>query len=226
METKTTIRYKGREIKTNDGIYLKRDIQNGVIQLPIGKQGWIVSHSNQVSANVYFPLRLTVERQSIKEALQLDKQTMESGHLEGIVLSLKAEDFATTYQYEAHHDITISKEKALTIPFMKESFDYEHESNFQKRNENGVFEPERYYYLEDMISVVEDEFSEWVDKHKKHRKVTKKDIEENSSYRSFDRVFTDQFNDQYYNKREELELAFAKTTNLFVDFTGGVTFIE
>jgi hypothetical protein len=224
MTTSQTIRFKRKEMETGDAIVVIKPIQNGLIELKPFDTGRIVYLQNQVKATVWFRHIGQYANNSISKSLEVDTSYGKDGRLDGLTLELKQENFAIKYRYEGCNDVTVDEDKALGIPFFVINDSKRIPSNMQRNSGNGVFERLYQYLLIDIIDDVSDSFSAWVKNNTKSRKVRKSEKENGDYPDHWDTVLTDKSQELFNEKKQELELAFAKSTGVFYEFTGGLLF--
>lgn len=203
-------------IKSGDRIKLLESINDGFINLSILSEGKIVYHRNQVDADIWFyNMGLHYWDNPIRKKLEVSNQK-----LRGLVLNVEKKNFAVNYRYQDHKKIQIDSRKAEAIPFFKESDLLKQiPSNWYINNERGTE-----YLVDEVINVINDEFTEWVNKNLKTRKVYKYEKENGDFPEDWDSVLTDGSSKIYYEKRKELELRFAQATGLYYEFLGGLIF--
>lgn len=201
-------------IKNGDYIRLLKPIKDGLIDLPVLSSGEVVYSRNQVEANIWFhSMDLQYWKHPIRIGLEVEKV-----ELRGLVLEVKAKDFAVVYNYKEHKNIHIDSRKAIDLPFF----------SFNERltkipalwyinNERGT-----QYLLDEVIDLIEEEFSDWVIDNTKTRKIYKYERENGDYPEEFDRVLNDKSVKIYREKREEIELKFAQVTGLYYEFKGGL----
>lgn len=202
-------------IKKDDRIRLITPIKDGYIELPLLSQGRIVHTNNLVEAEIWFyDMGLEYWDNQIRKLLDTKQK------LRGIVLNIKKEYFAVVYHYPSHCNIQIDSRKAVEIPFFKETnYLKKIESNWYINNVRGTE-----YVVSQLIDVVSDGFTEWVEKNLKSRKVFKYEKESGEFPDWIERTLTDESSKRYYQRREELELKFAQVTGLYYEFLGGLHF--
>ena len=218
------IAYKGIELEEGQRIRLIQEVKNGLFVFEPQNEGKIVGLRNQVKASVWMKRVPFVYSTDVTvDLLKLDKGSYENGYFEGIVLDLKKEFFAVCYEHT--HDfqtITIEESKALTLPCFKPMEEELYLSRFSRQNKEGKMEVVHYYLLKDIIANIEDQFENWVTTHITFREITKEE-KENGDYPSdCDTCISQESFQLYLKKKNEIELAFAKTTGVYASFKGGM----
>jgi hypothetical protein len=214
-----------KRMEVGDRIILLEEMNNGLITIKQFAFGQIIYLQNQIEATIWFRGFGQFHSESITNALDLDTSFYKNGKMDGITVSLKRDSFAIKHNYtnEEFRKMVVEEDKALTIPFVAMDEVHRKPSNMS-RNVNGVFETVYQYDLERLIDVVSDSFQDWTEKNTKTRKIRKSEKENGDFPEDWDRCLTDESNNKFYNKKQEIELAFARATGVFYEFTGGLMF--
>ncbi|MNV79103.1 hypothetical protein D3C71_1726370 [compost metagenome] len=121
------------------------------------------------------------------------------------------------YKYEKHGNIRIRDEVAELLPYCKLDSSQAYESNWYRGDDRGLE-----YSLEYLQKVCNAGFEEYVRKNLKFKRITKQDREDRHYPESADRRLTDESLALYETERKGLELAFATTAGVYVEFLGGL----
>lgn len=215
-----------KKMELGDRIVLLQEIQNGLIELKPFATGQIIHLQNQIEATVWIIGFGQYSNEAIVKALELDTSFYKNGKLDGITVRLKRNSFAIKHSYynEEFRKILVDEGKALTIPFVAKDEIHRKPSNMSRNVGSGVFETIYQYDLERLIDVVSDAFQDWTEKNTKTRKIRKSEKENGDFPYDWDRCLTDESSNKFYEKKHEIELAFAKATGIFCEFNGGLIF--
>lgn len=203
-------------IKNDDYIRLLTPIKDGLIDLPALSHGKIVRQQNQVEADIWFyDMGLQYGSNSIRNQLEVSNV-----RLEGLVIEVRKKDFAVSYNYKEHSNIQVDSRKLVDFPFFEATERLTKiSSSWYVNNERGTE-----YLIDEVIDVINEGFSDWVISNLKTRKVYKYEKENGDFPEDCDRVLTDDSNNKYNEKREELEMEFARLTGLYYEFLGGLIY--
>lgn len=204
---------KYRQLENGQNVRLIKEITNNEIKLSSMTRGKIVHTSNQVEADVWI-------YDSQLGSLNLDTSYHKNGKCTGVVLNLKGDSFAISFNYDEHSAIVISEEKALKITFFEGWENKKIPSNSWKRIDGGMVQQYQ-YLLTDVINYIDDAFSDWVERECDRRKVTDDEKENDDIPEEFDWIFTDHAQEKFSKMQDELELEFAKNTGFYYRFLGG-----
>jgi len=202
-------------IKHGDYVTLLNPIKEGYINLPVLSNGKIVSNSQkQYEASIWFyDMGFEYGENKIKEKLEISNLDVR-----GLVINLQKKDFAINYIYREHSKIQIDSRKLVDIPLFKENEHMEKiPSGWYIGNERGTE-----YFINEIIDVIENNFTQWVEQNTKTRKIFK--YEKDDFPEGWDRVLTDESYVRFEEKKKELELKFAQVTGLYNEFRGGLLF--
>lgn len=206
------------EISPGQKVVIINKLKNGLIEIEPSTSGTIVYNPNQTRATVWVHSNLSVDN-TIRDAFQTeDKWFNADVRPSGLSVSVKREHFAHLYQY-AFDDMKIDKRLMENFPL----FNGEGLKEVDLRWFNGN-EPYKGYFLWEVRNRVDDLFCEWVEKEIETRKITQGEIENEEYLEGWEFVCTDNSMDKYWSMKEELEIAFAKATNVYVEFLGGMNF--
>ncbi|QEM43089.1 hypothetical protein CHOTACABRAS_35 [Bacillus phage Chotacabras] len=208
------------EFEVGQRVVTTKKIVNGLIEVEPLTEGVIVYHSNQVKATVWFRSLNGKTNKAIRNALQTDTSFHKNGALDGLSLEIKRDSLAHKIGYASDmYYIAVDKRALVDLPL----FNGEGLPEIDTRWYNGN-EKYKANVVRDIIEVIDDNFCEWVSDELEERLITT-DEHENGEYpEDWTHVYTDESMDKYYEKKEEVELAFAKTTGLYTEFVGGVHF--
>lgn len=217
---------KYKPAKVTEGQWVKNltAIQNGVISLPALSSAKVVAKHNEVEASLWFSDVGRYYQDPVSRTLELNKNVNQSGAFAGVVLSVKREGFAVCYKpFDDFDDVTVEANRLHEIPFFAHNESLTYPSQLSLRNELGEMKQGRYYLLRDIITIIDENFAEWVGKHMSYRLVTEEEIE-NEGYPSDWEVMTEESADLFYKTQREIHLKFATLTGVFKEFTGGLHF--
>ncbi|MCC2357402.1 hypothetical protein [Bacillus paranthracis] len=218
VDTLQPYRYKRRTLLDGELVYTLSEIKNGLIHIEPLSVGKIVQHSNQVEANVWIFGKGTYANEPINQALQIDNFMRKKGKFEGIVLNLDGKDFAVKYRTKEHDDVTIKEEQALSLPLFTEWKEKRVPACTFKTNER-----ESYYLLEVVVDVMETNFTKWIENQKfELYELTEQELEDSNHAEGITHVFSDTDHEKIVQKKQELELSFAKITGVYYEFKGGL----
>jgi len=208
------------EFEVGQRVVTTKKIVNGLIEVEPLTEGVIVYHSNQVKATVWFRSLNGKTNKAIRNALQTDMSFYKNGALDGLSLEIKRDSLAHKLGYASDmYYIAIGKDELVDLPLFSSEGLPEVETRWYNGNEKY-----KANVVRDIIEVIDDNFCEWVSDELEERLITT-DEHENGEYpEDWTHVYTDESMDKYYEKKEEVELAFAKTTGLYTEFVGGVHF--
>jgi len=208
------------EFEVGQRVVTTKKIVNGLIEVEPLTEGVIVYHSNQVKATVWFRSLNGKTNKAIRNALQTDMSFYKNGALDGLSLEIKRDSLAHKLGYASDmYYSAIGKDALVDLPFFSSEGLPEVETRWYNGNEKY-----KANVVRDIIEVIDDNFCEWVSDELEERLITT-DEHENGEYpEDWTHVYTDESMDKYYEKKEEVELAFAKTTGLYTEFVGGVHF--
>lgn len=206
------------EISPGQKVVIINKLKNGLIEIEPSTSGTIVYNPNQTRATVWIHSTLSVDN-IIRDAFQTeDKWFNADVRPSGLSVSVKREHFAHLYHYD-FDNMKIDKRLLEDVPLFKG--DGLKEVDLRWFNGN---EPYKGYLLWEVRNRVDDLFCEWVENELETRKITKDEIENEEYPEGWEFVYTDNSMDKYWSMKEELEIAFAKATNVYVEFLGGMNF--
>lgn len=200
--TKEKSRY--REFKEGLCTVTLNEIVNGDIIIPKGTNGKIIHAQNQVEADIWF-----YDDWKYKKCLKVDTDFFKPTQFRGVVLTVKAKDFAIMYNYDKHSDIKFDADRLAGIPYLNLSEVKSYEGQFY-RNNKKVEE----YMLEDVIQNIEDGFSEFVNKLE-----SRPSTEDDNS--DLDYVFTDKALEEFTIEQGCILDKFMECTGMWYNFLGG-----
>lgn len=230
------VRANYRDMEVGERIVMVEPVKNGLIELNPMDEGKIIYLQNQVEATVWFRHIGHYSSESIVQALEVDTNIHKNGRMDGITVQLKRSSFAVKYNpySEKQHskyahliqpsfdEVTVNEQKALNIPFFVINENYRQPSCLQMKNANGDFETTYQYELGQVVNIVNDGFTGWVEQNTETRPITE-DEKENGNYPDhWETCLTEESSNKVDFKKRELELAFAKATGVFYEFTGGL----
>ncbi|MGE7840671.1 hypothetical protein ACQKNX_07760 [Lysinibacillus sp. NPDC093712] len=202
--TKEKSRY--REIKEGLYIVTLNDIVNGDIIIPKGINGKIIYANKQVEADIWFN---EVWKYKNKKCLNVDTDFFKPTQFRGVVLTVKAKDFAIKYNYDKHSDIKFDAVRLEGVPYLDLSKVKSYEGQFYRNNEKV-----KEYTLEDIIQNIEDGFSEFVSKLE-----SRSSTEDDNS--DLDYVFTDKAIEEFTIEQQRIVDKFMECTGMWYNFLGG-----
>ncbi|AJI09013.1 MULTISPECIES: hypothetical protein [Bacillus cereus group] len=218
LDTLKPYSYKRRTLSNGELIYTLSEVKNGLIHIEPLSVGKIVYHSNQVEANVWIFNKGTYANEPINQALQIDNFMCKNGKFEGVVLNLDGRDFAIKYRAKEHNDITVKEEQALSLPLFTEWKEKRVPACTFKGNER-----ESYYLLETVIDLLETNFKRWIDNQKfVLHDLSEQELEDSNYGEGVTQIFSDKDQELIVQKKQDVELAFAKSTGIYYEFTGGL----
>ena len=206
------------EIAPGQKVVIINKLKNGLIEIEPTTSGTIVYNPNQTRATVWVHSTLSVDN-TIRDAFQTeDKWFNADVRPSGLSVSVKREHFAHLYQYD-FDDMKIDKRLMENVPL----FNGEGLKEVDMRWFNGDA-PYKGYLLWDVRNRVDDLFYEWVMEELETRKITQDEIDNEEYPEGWEFVYTQDSMDKYWIMKETLEIAFAKATNVYVEFIGGMNF--
>jgi hypothetical protein len=206
---KQEVSYKIRKIDEGDGIILLDALNTGLITVSPLTYGKIVHCKNQVEADVWF-VDHDRNQSAVINTLRLPNE------YRGMVFKVKSSQFAVTFRYSKHENLTLNEENAQKILFFKER------RELMVPSRKYIDDKQVHLYLiEDVIDVVEENFSQWV-KQFAPRELTNTEIEDGSYAEGVHHAYSEKNNEIIVNKKKEVEYSFAKVTGVYVKFNGGL----
>lgn len=200
--TKEKSRY--REIKEGLTVVTTKEIINGDLIIPKGTTGKIVYGKNQVEADIWL-----FDDWQYKSCINVDTDFFKPTQFRGVVLSIKAKDFAIKYNYGEHSDIRFDADRLKDIPYLDLSKVKSYEGNWYRNNER-VLE----YNLQDIIDNIDDNFSEFVGN------LESRPSTENDTV-NLDYVFTDESIENFLIEKDKILDKFMECTGMWYNFLGG-----
>ncbi|AGT13566.1 hypothetical protein TROLL_41 [Bacillus phage Troll] len=208
------------ELEVGQRVVTTKKIVNGVIEIEPLTEGVIVYCQNQVKATVWFRSLNGKTNKAIRNALQTDTSFYKNGALDGLSLEIKRDTLAHKLGWGSDmYYIAVDKRALVDLPL----FNGEGLPEIDTRWYNGN-EKYKANVVRDIITVMDDNFCEWVSDELEERLITTEEHENGEYPDDWTHVYTEDSMDKYYEKKEEVELAFAKTTGLYTEFVGGVHF--
>lgn len=217
--------YKPVQVKEGQWVKNLAPLKNGVISLDALSSAKVVAKHNEVEASLWFTDVGRYYQDPVSRALDVKKSAHQNGALEGVVLSVKREKFAVCYKpFDSFDDVTVEANRLQEIPFFKHNESLAYPSQTSRRNDVGEMEQVRYYVLRDIITIIDENFAEWVEKHVSYRPITEEEIENEEYPSDWENVMTEESIELFYETQHELHLKFAERTGVFKEFTGGLCF--
>lgn len=208
------------EFEVGQRVVTTQKIVNGVIEIEPLKEGVIVHCGNQVKATVWFRSLNCKTNKAIREALKTDNSFYKNGALDGLSLEIKRDALAHKLGWGSDmYYIAVDKRALVDLPL----FNGEGIPEIDTRWYNGN-EKYKANVVRDIITVIDDNFCDWVSDELELRPITEDEREDENYPDDWTFVYTDESMDKYYEKKDEIELAFAKATGLSIEFTGGMHF--
>lgn len=200
------VKEKSRYREIQEGLYTVtlNEIVNGDIVIPKGTNGKIIYGKNQVEADIWF-----YDDWKYKECLNVDTDFFKPTQFRGVVLTVKAKDFAIKYNYKEHSDIKFDVEKLEGVPYLDLSKVKSYEGQWYRNNEKV-----KEYMLEDIIQNIEDGFSVFVGK-LENRPSTEDDCSD------LEYVFTDKAIEEFIIEKQRILDKFMGCTGMWYNFLGG-----
>lgn len=193
-----------REIKEGRRIWLLNTIKNHSIEIPTGTFGKIVHAQNQVAADVWF--RDDFHR--ISKSLGVETGFCAKNSFSGVVLNVKATDFAVVYNPEKDSNIMVYENKLNEIPFLSLENVPCAVGHIYKGNK-----PLYQYRMEDLIEKIESVFTEWVS--------DLDTIENDDADSECVDIFTAEAQEEFNEKQNEVIESFGAATGIYYEFLGG-----
>lgn len=203
MWNETKSRY--REIKEGRFIWLMEDIKNNNLVLPKGLSGKIVHSQSQVEADVWF-----YDDWKYKGVFGLKTDFHINGRFKGVVLNVKAQSFALSFNRKYDDGIMIDEDKLTDIPFLELDKVESSESRWYRNGQKG-----KEYNICDLIDNIEANFTDYVNDLDNY---PNPDADE---YDEVQYLFTDEALNDFYSTQFDIQLKFAKATGIFYEFMGG-----
>jgi len=208
------------EFEVGQRVVTTKKIVNGVIEIEPLTEGVIVYCGNQVKATVWFRSLNGRTNKAIREALKTDNSFYKNGALDGLSLEIKRDALAHKLGWGSDmYYIAVDKRALVDLPL----FNGEGLPEIDTRWYNGN-EKYKANVVRDIITVIDDNFCDWVSDELELRPISPEEREDENYPDDWTFVYTDESMDKYYEKKDEVELAFAKATGLYIEFTGGMHF--
>ncbi|QVW28838.1 hypothetical protein [Bacillus phage SWEP1] len=208
------------DFEVGQRVVTTQKIVNGVIEIEPLTEGVIVYCQNQVKATVWFRSLNGKTNKAIRNALQIDTSFYKNGALDGLSLEIKRDSLAHKLGWGSDmYYIAVDKRALVDLPL----FNGEGLPEIDTRWYNGN-EKYKANVVRDIITVIDDNFCDWVSDELELRPITEEEREDENYPDDWTFVYTDESMDKYYEKKDEIELAFAKATGLYIEFTGGMNF--
>lgn len=195
---------KYRQIK--EGLYTvtNKELKNGEVIIPKGTGGKIVHAQNQVTADIWLH-----DDWKYKKHLNLETNLYNATQFRGLVLTLKAMDFAIKYSYNEHSDMMFYEKQLIDVPYLNLAQLTSYEGSFYENNQRV-----REYKLIDIITSIDDGFRDFVNK-LEQRPSTEDDSGD------LDYVFTDSSIELFEIEKDKILEPFMKATGIYYNFMGG-----
>lgn len=193
-----------REIEEGLQITTKVEIINGDLIIPKGTSGKIVYGKNQMEADVWF-----YDDWKYRKCLNVDTDHFKSTQFRGVVLTVKAKDFAIKYNYDKHSDIRFDADRLEGIPYLDLSTVQSHEGNWYRNNEKV-----KQYLLDDIIENIDNKFRGFV------QQLEQRECTDDDSV-DLDYVFTDESIIKFALEQEYILEKFMEVTGMWHSFLGG-----
>ncbi|AEW47259.1 hypothetical protein BCB4_0025 [Bacillus phage B4] len=195
-------------------------IVNGLIEVEPLTEGVIVYHSNQVEATVWFRSLSPKAESAINKELKTNRYFGFNGQVDGITLRVSRQSLAHKLCWGSDmYYIAVDKRALVDLPL----FNGLGLPEIDTRWYNGS-EKYKAHVVRDIITVIDDKFVGWVEKELELRPISPEEREDEDYPDDWTFVYTDESMDKYYEKKDEIELAFSKATGLYIEFTGGMIF--
>lgn len=206
------------EISPGQKVVIINKLKNGLIEIEPSTSGTIVYNPDQTRATVWVHSTLSVDN-TIRDAFQTEDKWFNADVRPcGLSVSVKREHFAHVYQYD-FDNMKIDKRLMEGVPLFKGDGLKEVDMHWFNGNE-----PYKGYLLWELRNRVDDLFCEWLDKELETRELTPDEIESGEYPEDWEFVYTNDSMDKYWEMKEALEIAFAKATNVYVYFLGGMNY--
>jgi len=217
MSELTIIPSKRKALEEGQRIKLLQPLEIGVVKIKEFEEGRVVHVPNQIKATIWFPLLAWHSQSDVRKALKLPHSLGHKEDMHGMTFSLPRESFAIMYDYRSFDEVTISEEDALSLPFFQKDDELRKPSTWFQGNERQYL-----YFLTKVINVIDTELAEWVKNNTESEPVTDEITENRNIPSEWEYCLTEKSQDIFNTKQQEVELAFARTTGVYVSFKGGL----
>lgn len=214
-----------KDMEIGDRIVVIEEVRNGLLQLNPLDEGKIVDLRGQVSAGVWFRHVGQYHNEPVSQALELETHFHKKGRLHGVVMELDRKYFALRHRYGGtFDDVWVDEDRAVTIPFFEMDEQEREKSNRSVNVGGGVFKAIYQYPFPYVMQVVDEAFTEWTEKHSKTRRLTEEERDSGEYPSHWETALTEESSEAFHKKKDEVEIAFAKATGVYVPFLGGLIF--